>query len=82
MSASPANTICSQALKEAFEVVCNKDVAGCTSAELFASYCDSILRKGGIEKLSDEAIEENLDKACLLQNCLNIRVYTLILFEH
>ncbi|OEL38156.1 Cullin-1 [Dichanthelium oligosanthes] len=52
-----------KSLKEAFEVVCNKDVAGCTSAELFASYCDSILRKGGIEKLSDEAIEENLDKA-------------------
>ena len=82
MSASPANTNCSQALKEAFEVVCSKNVAGCTSAELFASYCDSILRKGGIERLSDEAIEENLDKACLLQNCLNTRVYTLILFEH
>ncbi|KAK3160848.1 hypothetical protein QOZ80_1BG0065810 [Eleusine coracana subsp. coracana] len=55
-----------KALKEAFEVVCNKDVAGCTSAELFASYCDSILRKGGIEKLSDEAIEENLDKVVTL----------------
>ncbi|TVU20871.1 hypothetical protein EJB05_30472 [Eragrostis curvula] len=50
-----------KALREAFEVVCSKDVAGCTSAELFASYCDSILRKGGIVKLSDEAIEENLD---------------------
>jgi cullin 1 len=78
MSTSPANAICSQALKEAFEVVVNKDVAGCTSAELFASYCDSILRKGGIEKLSDEAIEENLDKAWLLQNYLNTTVYMLI----
>ncbi|KAF8676431.1 hypothetical protein HU200_046981 [Digitaria exilis] len=56
------HTLFHKALKEAFEVVCNKDVAGCTCAELFASYCDSILKKGGIEKLSDEAIEENLDK--------------------
>ncbi|KAG2597627.1 cullin-1-like [Panicum virgatum] len=60
------HTLFHKALKEAFEVVCNKDVAGCTSAELFASYCDNILRKGGIEKLSDEAIEENLDKVVKL----------------
>ncbi|CAO2203520.1 unnamed protein product [Urochloa humidicola] len=60
------HTLFHKALKEAFEVVCNKDVAGCTSAELFASYCDSILRKGGTEKLSDEAIEENLDKVVKL----------------
>ncbi|CAO2184574.1 unnamed protein product [Urochloa humidicola] len=60
------HTLFHKALKEAFEVVCNKDVAGCTSAELFASYCDSILRKGGSEKLSDEAIEENLDKVVKL----------------
>ncbi|CAL5083358.1 unnamed protein product [Urochloa decumbens] len=60
------HTLFHKALKEAFELVCNKDVAGCTSAELFASYCDSILRKGGTEKLSDEAIEENLDKVVKL----------------
>ncbi|RCV25453.1 hypothetical protein SETIT_5G167900v2 [Setaria italica] len=60
------HTLFHKALKEAFEVVCNKDVAGCTSAELFASYCDSILRKGGIEKLSDEAIEGNLEKVVKL----------------
>ncbi|CAN6205668.1 unnamed protein product [Urochloa humidicola] len=60
------HTLFHKALKEAFEVVCNKDVAGCTSAELFACYCDSILRKGGTEKLSDEAIEENLDKVVKL----------------
>ncbi|XP_062208429.1 cullin-1-like [Phragmites australis] len=60
------HTLFHKALKEAFEVLCNKDVAGCTSAELFATYCDSILRKGGIEKLSDEAIEVNLDKVVKL----------------
>lgn len=68
---SPSLGILFQALKEAFEVVCNKTVAGCCSAELFAAYCDSILKKGGCEKLGDEAIEENLDKAWLLQHYLN-----------
>ncbi|KVI12513.1 Cullin homology [Cynara cardunculus var. scolymus] len=55
-----------KALKEAFEVFCNKIVAGCSSAELLASYCDNILKKGGSEKLSDEAIEETLDKVVKL----------------
>ncbi|CAN6183699.1 unnamed protein product [Urochloa humidicola] len=66
MSCFQNHTLFHKALKEAFEVVCNKNVAGCTSAELFASYCDSILRKGGTEKLSDEVIEENLDKVVKL----------------
>lgn len=53
---------CLQALKEAFEVFCNKGVAGSSSAELLATFCDNILKKGGSEKLSDEAIEETLEK--------------------
>lgn len=52
-------------MKEAFEVFCNKVVAGSSSAELLASYCDNILKKGGSEKLSDEAIEDTLDKVVL-----------------
>ncbi|KAM7501267.1 hypothetical protein LguiB_000171 [Lonicera macranthoides] len=55
-----------KAMKEAFEVFCNKVVAGCSSAELLASFCDNILKKGGSEKLSDEAIEETLDKVVKL----------------
>lgn len=51
-----------QSLKEAFEVFCNKGVAGSSSAELLATFCDNILKKGGSEKLSDEAIEETLEK--------------------
>lgn len=51
-----------QALKEAFEVFCNKGVAGSSSAQLLATFCDSIIEKGGSEKLSDEAIEAALDK--------------------
>ncbi|KAF7020545.1 hypothetical protein CFC21_033626 [Triticum aestivum] len=56
------NSAFHKALKAAFEDFCNKDVAGCTSAESLASFCDSILRKGGSEKLSDEVVEETLDK--------------------
>ncbi|KAL7123841.1 hypothetical protein ABFS83_14G009800 [Erythranthe nasuta] len=55
-----------QALKEAFEIFCNKGVAGSSSAELLATFCDNILKKGGSEKLSDEAIEETLEKVVKL----------------
>lgn len=55
-----------KALKEAFEVFCNKTVAGSSSAELLATFCDNILKKGGSEKLSDEAIEETLEKVVKL----------------
>ncbi|KAI8002445.1 Cullin-1 [Camellia lanceoleosa] len=37
-----------------------------SSAELLASFCDNILKKGGSEKLSDEAIEDTLDKVVKL----------------
>ncbi|KAA8549190.1 hypothetical protein F0562_000874 [Nyssa sinensis] len=60
------HTLFHKALKEAFEVFCNKAVAGCSSAELLASFCDNILKKGGSEKLSDEAIEDTLDKVVKL----------------
>ncbi|KAF8401516.1 hypothetical protein HHK36_012456 [Tetracentron sinense] len=41
-----------QALKQAFEVFCNKDFAGSSSAELLATFCDNILKKGGILMLN------------------------------
>ncbi|KAJ7542036.1 hypothetical protein O6H91_10G087000 [Diphasiastrum complanatum] len=55
-----------KALKEAFEVFCNKGVAGSTSAELLATFCDNLLKKGGSEKLSDDAVEEHLEKVVKL----------------
>ncbi|KAJ1412646.1 Winged helix-like DNA-binding domain superfamily [Sesbania bispinosa] len=60
------HTLFHKALKEAFEVFCNKTVAGSSSAELLATFCDNILKKGGSEKLSDEAIEETLEKVVKL----------------
>ncbi|XP_021748767.1 cullin-1-like [Chenopodium quinoa] len=61
-----SHTIFHKALKEAFEVFLNKGVAGSSSAELLASFCDNILKKGGSEKLSDEAIEDSLEKVVKL----------------
>lgn len=60
------HTLFHKALKEAFEVFCNKGVTGSSSAELLATFCDNILKKGGSEKLSDEAIEETLEKVVKL----------------
>jgi cullin 1 len=55
-----------RALKEACEVFCNKIIAGSTSAELMATFCDKLLKKGGSERLSDEAVEETLEKVVRL----------------
>jgi cullin 1 len=55
-----------RALKEAFEVFYNKGVAGSTSAELLATFCDKLLQKGSSEKLSDEEVETTLEKVVKL----------------
>ena len=55
-----------RALKEAFEVFCNKVVTGSTSAELLALFCDKLLQKGSSEKLSDEEVEMTLEKVVKL----------------
>ncbi|KDO87345.1 hypothetical protein CISIN_1g004666mg [Citrus sinensis] len=60
------HTLFHKALKEAFEIFCNKAVGGSSSSELLATFCDNILKKGGNEKLSDEAIEETLEKVVKL----------------
>ncbi|KAF5815344.1 putative cullin protein, neddylation [Helianthus annuus] len=51
-----------QALGETFEIFCNKIIAGSSSAEVLATYCDNILKKGGSDKLSDEAVEDTFEK--------------------
>ncbi|KAF2553985.1 hypothetical protein F2Q68_00033515 [Brassica cretica] len=44
------HTLFHKALKEAFEIFCNKTVAGSSSAELLAALCANILKKMGSEK--------------------------------
>lgn len=50
---------------QAFDVFCNKGVSGSSSAELLASFCDNILKKGCNERLSDQEIENALEKDLL-----------------
>lgn len=64
-----SNNLFHKALKEAFETFCNKKLAieGATTEtaqvpELFAAFCDTLLKKGSGDKLSDDQIEESLDK--------------------
>ncbi|KAL3632033.1 Cullin-1 [Castilleja foliolosa] len=60
------------ALHEAFEVLCNERVAGCSSAELLATFCDNLLKKDGATKrLRDEAIEDTLEKVVKLLAYIN-----------
>lgn len=54
----------SKAIKEAFEVTLNKDIGGCSSAELLANFCDTLLKKGS--SACDESLEESLDRAVKL----------------
>ncbi|XP_008238426.1 PREDICTED: cullin-1-like isoform X1 [Prunus mume] len=56
------NSIFHKALREAFDGFCNKSVSGNSSAQLLAAFCDDILKKGGSQKLSDDAIEGMLEK--------------------
>ncbi|KAL8031552.1 hypothetical protein ABFX02_13G033600 [Erythranthe guttata] len=56
------NAVLHKALKQAFESFCNQVVCGTSNADHLASYCDYILKKGGSEKISDEAIDESMDK--------------------
>lgn len=62
-----------KALKDAFECFCNKQVGSSQTPELMANFCDTLLRKGGGERLSDEEMEATLDKVCRLLVYINDR---------
>ncbi|KAM0042794.1 putative cullin [Helianthus debilis subsp. tardiflorus] len=71
------HTLFHKALKEEFEVFINKGVAGSSSTELLATYCDNILKKGGSEKMSDEAVEDMLEKVVKLLAYISDKTYLL-----
>lgn len=60
------SSIFHKALKEAFESFCNKQVGGASPAELMASFCDLVLRKGSSERLSLDDLDNTLDKVVKL----------------
>lgn len=51
-----------KALKDAFVEVVNREAGKFKTADLLSSFCDRILKTGSTEKLSDEEIEEFLEK--------------------
>ena len=55
-----------KALKEAFEAFCNRTVGGAPVSELMAKYADTLLKRGGVDKLTDDAADEALDKVVRL----------------
>jgi cullin 1 len=55
------NALFQKALKDAFVEFSNKDVGPDSSAKLMSTFCDRILKSGG-EKLSDEQVEDYLEK--------------------
>lgn len=59
-----------KALKEAFEVFVNHDVGNVTNAELMSTFCDRILKPGG-DKLSEQQVEEQLEKVVQLFSYLS-----------
>mmetsp|Transcript_14790 Transcript_14790/g.20982 ORF Transcript_14790/g.20982 Transcript_14790/m.20982 type:complete len:773 (-) Transcript_14790:2160-4478(-) len=50
-----------KALKNAFEEIVNSNVGQFTNAELMSTFCDRVLKNGG-EKMSDDEVEQSLDK--------------------
>jgi cullin 1 len=59
------HSIFHKAMKEAFEVFVNKDIGKTSTAELLSNFCDNLLKKSG-ERLSDDALEEKLEKVVRL----------------
>uniref|UniRef100_A0A7N0U8X0 Cullin family profile domain-containing protein n=1 Tax=Kalanchoe fedtschenkoi TaxID=63787 RepID=A0A7N0U8X0_KALFE len=66
-----SHTLFHKEFKEAFEVFCNKGVAGSSSAELLATFCDNILKKVGGGGGDEEAVEETLEKVVKLLAYIN-----------
>ncbi|XP_022545706.2 cullin-1-like [Brassica napus] len=61
------HTLFHKALKEAFEIFCNKKVAGSSSAELLATFCDNLFKKAGNDKSNDDStIESTIDNVVKL----------------
>ncbi|KAL3749382.1 hypothetical protein ACJRO7_010486 [Eucalyptus globulus] len=61
-----------KAFRMAFETLCDKGVGGSSMAELLATFCNDILRKRS-KKLSDEAIEETLEKVVKLLSYISCK---------
>ncbi|KAL4554120.1 hypothetical protein LXL04_039760 [Taraxacum kok-saghyz] len=64
------HTLFQKAFNQAFEIVCNMEVSGSSSAELLATFCAGLLSDGN---LSDEQFEDTLEKVVTLLRYINDR---------
>lgn len=62
MAQFSGNSLFQKALKDAFVEIVNKDVGRFRTADLLSSFVDRLLKTGSNEKLSDEEIEDYLEK--------------------
>ncbi|KAH0913681.1 hypothetical protein HID58_037002 [Brassica napus] len=61
------HTLFHKSLKEAFEIFCNKKVAGSSSAEMLATFCDNVFKKAANDKSNDDStIESTIDNVVKL----------------
>jgi len=65
-----ANALFQKAMKDAFMELVNQDAGKCTTADLIATFCDRLL-KSSTEKMSDQEIEELLEKSVQLFSYLS-----------
>lgn len=61
-----AHTIFQKALKDAFESIVNKPMFQSSASELLAVYTDRLLKKGTDVRLSEQALQETLDRVVRL----------------
>jgi cullin 1 len=60
------NALFQKALKDAFVELVNREVGKFNTADLISSFCDRLLKTGSSEKLSDDEVEEYLEKTVQL----------------
>ncbi|WJX61022.1 Cullin-1 [Trifolium repens] len=53
-----------QALREGCKICFNNCVAESSGAEVLATFCDNILKKGRSKKFTDEEIDDIFEKVC------------------
>jgi len=64
------HSIFHKSMKEAFEIFINKDIGKTSTAELLSNFCDNLLKKSG-ERLSDDALDDKLEKVVRLFSYLS-----------
>jgi cullin 1 len=77
-----SNSLFQKALKDAFVELINQDTGKYKSADLIATFVDRLLKKNGSEKMSDEEIEQFLEKSVTLFSYLSDKDLFADIYRH